>query len=160
MGPEVVIVKKKKKKHHKSDKSLKKKKVKEMKKKIEKKVKEKMRRKQEKKQAKLEKERKRAMAMVFDAVSIEFRKYKEKYVGESTKYKQTIKKCSSRVQERYKDKKSKYNEQSAKEFLVSNRNISYIEKLVKKYVDQKDKHDKKKNDDAVVADVKKEETVK
>eukprot|EP00483_Globobulimina_turgida_P010317 UN10337 len=85
------------------------------------------------------------MMRIFDAVSIEFRKYKEKYLSESKKYKSTVKKCSQRVQDRYKEKKSKYNVETATMFLESNRNQMYIEKLVKKYVKQKDKHDKDKH---------------
>eukprot|EP00483_Globobulimina_turgida_P005784 UN05794 len=86
------------------------------------------------------------MSEIFDAVSIEFEQFADKYLSKAKKFKSTIKKCSVRVQDRYKEKKSIYNVESAKMFLESNRNRVYIEKLVRKYVKQKDKHDKDKYD--------------
>eukprot|EP01084_Bolivina_argentea_P065422 119247_1 len=101
-------------------------------------------------------ERERAMKKVFEAVADEFRKYKDKYNSRSELYKSAIKKCSQRVQDRYKERKNKYNSQTARLFLEHHRNVSYIEKLVERYV-QRD--DKKTESDAQDDDDDKKEDV-
>ena len=100
---------------------------------------EKEKEKEEKKKKKKEHDLNKAHGKIFDFVTAEFRKYSEKWKGESSKYKSTIKKCHDRVAVRFKEKMKKYNPQTAKQFLDASRNKTYIEKLVIKYVQQRER---------------------
>jgi len=82
------------------------------------------------------KEEERAFGVIFEAVSIEFRQYKAQFADEAEKYRSTVKKCAVRVQSRFREKQKRYTVKTAKLFLEAQRNKSYMEKLVKKYVSQ------------------------